>query len=304
MSSTALAIPAGRTVEASSQPKTIEFLISSEERGWSELSISLVQGGLPDFHCWICPDTIVSFLLGGEPFVERKRRGGVVSCRFGPGAITIIPGGQEQAMRCTGSPLTMNWVIGARQLQEFAGQEFGVPGDKIVVQETLGEQDDVLRLLGDDLVTELRSPSPCGRLRAEGLQLRLLARLLLNHSSLRRGVELPRTPLSKRRLSAALDFIEGSLGEEELTLKRIAAEAGLSQFCFARSFRQEVGVPPHRYVLERRVLRARQLLGEPRRTITEVAYAVGFSSQSHLTKVFRGHVGLTPSGYREAIGCA
>jgi AraC family transcriptional regulator len=184
----------------------------------------------------------------------------------------------------------------------MAQREFGFPGGEIVVREALGEEDDVMRLLGEDLAIELRSPGPCGRLRAESLQNRLLAQLLLNHSSLRQGVRIPRTALSKRRLSAVLDFIEDSLGQEELTLKRIAAESGLSPFCFARSFRREVGVPPHRYVLERRVLRARQLLRKPERTITEVAYATGFSSQSHLTTVFRGHVGVTPSGYRQAVG--
>jgi AraC family transcriptional regulator len=263
-----------------------------------------VRGGPSDFYAWAAPESLVSFHLEGEPTLEHKRQSGVYRYRPVPGAITILPGGQEHALRCSGSPLTMNWVIGPQQLRDFAEQEFGVAADGIVIQELLGEEDDVLRLLGDDLATELRSPCPCGRLRAESLQLRLLTRLLLNHSSLRRGIQVPRTPLSKHRLAAALDFIEESLGDEVLSLKRIAREAGLSLYCFARSFRQEVGVPPHRYVLERRVLRARQLLGEPGRTITEVAYAAGFSSQSHLTVVFRGHVGLTPSGYREAVGCA
>jgi AraC family transcriptional regulator len=294
-------IPTVRMNEAIRRLPSMDALVSNEDRGWVEVSLLLFRGGLPTFHRWVCPDTLVVFLLDGEPFVEWKQGATVLGRRCEPGEITILAGEREQVMRCDGSPLAMIWTISPSRLREFAEQEFGWSGDRIDVRESLGEDDPVLRLLGEDLTTELRSPCPFGRLRAENLQQRLLAQLLLRHSSLRRGVEVPHTALTRRRLFTALDFIEGSLGEEDLTLKRIAGEAGLSEFCFARSFREEMGLPPHRYVLERRVARARQMLHEPGRSIAEVAYAVGFSSQSHLTTVFRGQVGLTPGDYRKAM---
>jgi AraC-like DNA-binding protein len=284
----------------------VDFLVCSEDRGWSESSLVLFRGALPDFHRWSSADALVVFLLEGESFVEWKQKSGMLARRCDPRGVTVIAGDREQVMRCDGSPLVMICTISPARLTAFAEQELGGPATRtrssgVVLRESLGEEDSVLRPLGDDLATELRNPCPCGRLRAESLQQRLLAQLLLRHSSLRRGVELPRTSLTRRRLFTALDFIEGNLGEEDLSLKRIAAEAGLSAFCFARGFREEMGVPPHRYVLERRVARARQLLHEPGRTIAEVAYAAGFSSQSHLTAVFRGQIGVTPGGYRKAI---
>jgi AraC family transcriptional regulator len=299
-----LSIPSGRMITAIRRLDSIDYLIGSEERGWPETSLCLARGGLPEFHSWNSPDSMVVFLLNGEPFIECRQEDSTCGRRCDSRGIIILAGGQEHTARCDGSPLVLICVITPQQIEEFAQREFGVPGDGVVVRECLGEEDPVLRLLGEDLATELRCPSACGRLRAENLQQRLLAQVLLRHSSLRRGVELPRASLTRRRLYAALDFIEGSLGEEGLTLERIAGQVGVSPFFFARSFREEMGLPPHQYVRERRVARARQLLRQPGRTIAEVAYAVGFSSQSHLTMVFRNHVGVTPDRYRQALAPA
>jgi AraC family transcriptional regulator len=71
-----------------------------------------------------------------------------------------------------------------------------------------------------------------------------------------------------------------------------------SRFC--RAFKRATGRPPHSYVLEQRVQRASELLAGSRRPIAEVALAVGFSSQSHLTTAFRKITGATPHAYRLA----
>jgi AraC family transcriptional regulator len=67
------------------------------------------------------------------------------------------------------------------------------------------------------------------------------------------------------------------------------------------AFRRATGKTPHRYLTEQRVAKACEILQNPHRSIVEVSLAVGFSSQSHLTSVFRRLLKTTPAAYREEI---
>jgi AraC-like DNA-binding protein len=80
------------------------------------------------------------------------------------------------------------------------------------------------------------------------------------------------------------------------SLAELAAEAGLSRYQFLRAFTRLTGLPPHAYVLQRRVQRARQLVatGLP---LADAAAASGFSDQSHMTRCFVRSLGLTPGAY-------
>jgi AraC family transcriptional regulator len=97
-----------------------------------------------------------------------------------------------------------------------------------------------------------------------------------------------------------LDYIDAQL-TDELGLVELAAIAGLSPHHFVEAFKVSVGKPPHRFVMERRVQRALELLRDDDRTIAEIAHAAGFSSQSHLTANFRRVTGLTPGRFRRSL---
>ena len=74
----------------------------------------------------------------------------------------------------------------------------------------------------------------------------------------------------------------------------LAAAACMSEATFYRAFRNEFGITPVAYLTRLRVDRARQLLADPGRSVTDVAASVGFGSVSHFIRVYREHVGLTP----------
>ena len=100
---------------------------------------------------------------------------------------------------------------------------------------------------------------------------------------------------SRRRRVA--DFIEAHL-EEDIGLAALAAEAGLSRHHFGKAFKATFGKPPCRYITERRIRKAREMLLSDRASITDIALALGFSSHSHFTDVFRKTTGTTPSLFR------
>ncbi|MEY4508632.1 MAG: hypothetical protein RLZZ450_754 [Pseudomonadota bacterium] len=97
-----------------------------------------------------------------------------------------------------------------------------------------------------------------------------------------------------RRVSA---HVEAHL-HESIGLEALAQEANLSVYHFARAFKLAVGMPPHRYVMEQRVLRAKGLLHGTDRSVAEIAQEVGFADQSHFARHFGRLFGVTPTAYR------
>lgn len=87
---------------------------------------------------------------------------------------------------------------------------------------------------------------------------------------------------------------------ENPSLADLAALCGLSPHYLNRLFQREVGLPPHAYLVQRRLLRARQLM-RAGLSPADAALAAGFSDQSHLHRHFKRAVGLTPGQYRSAV---
>ncbi len=89
------------------------------------------------------------------------------------------------------------------------------------------------------------------------------------------------------------EYIESHL-HEKIGLETLVAIAGLSTHHFVRAFHQSVGVPPHSYLLSRRLERAERMLRETQLPLSEIAVATGFSDQSHLARHFRRRTGMSP----------
>jgi AraC family transcriptional regulator len=108
---------------------------------------------------------------------------------------------------------------------------------------------------------------------------------------------LPAGRLSKDRLKRVLDYIDAHLASP-LLLSDLAAVACLSPYHFARSFKRSIGMGPHRYVMERRIERARRLILQSELSLTDIAAAVGFDSQASFTARFSRQFGMTPGRLR------
>lgn len=102
-----------------------------------------------------------------------------------------------------------------------------------------------------------------------------------------------------RRLLRARDRIDAA-SHEDWPVARLARVSGVSQAHFARAFRQAFGVPPHRYLLTRRVERAAALLRETDASITDIAFQTGWSSLGSFSRTVRDITGKTPTQLRAA----
>ena len=103
-----------------------------------------------------------------------------------------------------------------------------------------------------------------------------------------------------RHLLRAKDLADARFAEP-LGVDDMAAAAGLSRAHFSREFRREFGVPPHAYLLTRRLERAAALLPNTDRSVAEICLAVGLTSVGSFTTSFKRAFGRTPTAYRAAF---
>lgn len=111
-----------------------------------------------------------------------------------------------------------------------------------------------------------------------------------------RDPELP-DPDLLRRLLRAKDRIDAA-SHEDWPVRRLARVSAVSEAHFARCFKQAFGLPPHRYLLTRRIERATALLRDTDLSITEIAFGTGWSSLGTFGRVFRDITGASPGTIR------
>ena len=131
-------------------------------------------------------------------------------------------------------------------------------------------------------------------LRVDTDALRAFTAVALRHGDLTaRPAPAGREPLAVRR---ARDYLDAHL-DQPVELADLADAAGLSRFHLLRVFRAAVGATPHVYLTDRRIQRAKGLLGGSL-PLAEVAIACGFCDQAHFNRVFKARVGVAPGQYR------
>jgi AraC family transcriptional regulator len=140
---------------------------------------------------------------------------------------------------------------------------------------------------------------PGERLLTSSLAHEILSHALLSQVSVRPGLRL-KGGLAAHQRRLLVEYIDSHL-DQAISLGQLAALCALSEYHFARMFRESFGLPPHQYVLARRLNRARELLRSTSQPLGEIALACGFASASHFTNRFRQSLGGTPGEYRQAF---
>jgi AraC family transcriptional regulator len=119
----------------------------------------------------------------------------------------------------------------------------------------------------------------------------------LRHQQSKTSNVISSTALMRWQTQRVRDYVEAQMGTN-LTVIQLGRLVMLSNAHFARLFKRSFGMPPHAYILQRRIARACQLLETTSLCLAEIALHCGFADQAHLCKRFRERLGLTPSSWR------
>jgi len=202
-------------------------------------------------------------------------------------------------VRYSASPSFFAIALDEAFVTEIWRKGFDAAGD-FAIQTSIGIEDPVINRLGSLARRELSEGGPGGRLYVEGLATVLSVHLLRCYGAPEHSAIPYRGGLAPRQMRRVLDYISAHLADD-LGLVELSEIAGLSPNHFGEAFKVSVGTSPHRFVMERRVQHAMELLHDEARSIAEIAHGTGFSSQSRMTENFRRVTGLTPGQFRRSL---
>ena len=197
------------------------------------------------------------------------------------------------------SPMdTVRLYVPRVTIQDFVREEYGSSEVHLDARQQV-IRDPILYHLGACLSALLEHPEENNSLLVDHIAISLQCYLYQTYSVTAVGNAKIRGGLAPWQEGRAKEAIEANL-DKEIPIARLARDCGLSTSQFARAFRQSTGCPPHRWLLQRRIKRAQDLLSNSDKTLVEIAKACGFSDQSHLTRAFGQTVGTSPGLWRRA----
>ncbi len=291
------AVPTLRYDEAVPQ---FETLLSSEGRGWKNIQVythklaaqpELVVTPIVDAHS-------IPLMLQGQGEIRGVLDGRNVHGQLYPGSLGLMPYGIPAAYRWT-QPIVVAHLYLSPDLTQVA-EDFNLTNlERVELVPTPFFHDPLIEQLCLALVHELETDGLHGSLYADTMALALTVHLLRHYSSLSRVNDIHARGLSKQQLQRVHEFI-GDFLAADVGLDELANLTGLSAASFAKQFKISTGLPPHQYLIRRRIERAKELLGSKELTVADVSQAVGFFDQSHLIRHFKHWVGVTPKDYRES----
>lgn len=243
------------------------------------------------------PDHLVIIPLGALPCVEWKENGDYRSLQIEADDVLFLPAATPFSLRSADYSESVGLAITPAFLRCAAQDLFASP-EPLTFEPRVPMKDPFLAAALGCLREEMRAGYPGDRRYGETVATAIAAHLVRHYATARpQTAPTAGARLSRHQLHETLEYIQEHLAEE-IPLRKLAELAGLSPYHFCRVFKHTTGLSPHRYLIQQRVERARQLLLSGTLRIAEVATRVGFCDQSHLTAHFRKHYGVTPRSFR------
>ena len=272
---------------------------ASARLGWSGLE-ALLFNDMPDAEIERPPLTHHELVLFNRPpdvfgwDYEGVRR----NLPPPAGTVAVVPAGTPSRRQWRGHMGSLLVFLEPDLITRVAAEQFGLDPARWAVPPLDFLDRPQLRAAMLAVEAELTAGGLGGPLAAESLA-NLLAVHLIRHVSAPRRLERGRDGVLPRgRLRAVVEYIEEHL-DGCPTLAQLAAVVRLNPYHFARQFKAATGLPPHQYVILRRVERAKQLLqAGTDLSLAEVALHAGFSDQSQFSRHFKRLVGVTPGQFR------
>jgi len=207
----------------------------------------------------------------------------------------INPADQPIFQRWSGHPRIMVVAFDRIFLDPIINEAYD--GNGVVLRPRLGLSDPTIVNIARAWRRELNEGGPGGQLYSEGLGTVLALHLLRTYGEGVAHASPVKGGLAAFRLNRVIDHIDANL-DADFGLRDLAAVAEVSPGYFGEAFKASTGLTPFRFILERRVRRAKELLLDRDIPIAEVALRVGFANQSHFTVNFKKLTGKTPSRFR------
>ncbi len=216
----------------------------------------------------------------------------------GPDRFCLMPANSESCWDVRARLSFVHLYCTEEHLLKLAGKIWDRSPQRISLDEQVFAEDPRITQLYRHFLLSCDWQQPANHLMLSTASTLLMTGLVQQYSTVNWQLPTVRGGLAPRVLKRVDELITTQLSSP-LTLAELAAEAALSDYHFARMFRQSTGQSPHQYVMIKRMNKAEQLLRYSPLSLTAIAEECGFSSLSHFSHRFRAHFGQSPSVYRQ-----
>lgn len=232
--------------------------------------------------------------LIGDRRVERR-----------PNTVSYLPRARDVSVELeSGSSELLQLYVDNRVFRDVATELYGGDPDAIDLFGFSARFDPRLTGLMRSIHTEMEANlDGCAMMVDHSIQ--QIAVLMIRQSmdiQRREAIRRPQWGLGVDEYSRAIEMIEAHL-DRNLGLAQIADELGITVQHLCRAFKVTAGVAPHQFLLQRRVDTVLRRLAETNDSLAAIATDTGFSSQAHMTTIFKKFTGTTPGAYRREIRC-
>lgn len=275
---------------------------SSDGYHWTSLYASAQRESPYEALFPAVKDQLIVLHRSGPAAVDHMRGDKPIRQVIPAGSIHLVPGGMSFNFRLLDILNTLHVYVRRSVIEEVAAEMVDGDPARVEIAATFVERDPQLIHLLDAISLALEDSDYATALYVDYLSRAIASQLVRNHSAakLRSGParSLPAGSVGPA-IVEAIDYMRDNL-EHSISLIDIARAINRSPSHFARQFRNEMGMPPHHYLVNLRLEKAQNLLDKTRMSIAEIAYECGFSHQEHLTRFFRRRCGTTPAAYRKS----
>jgi AraC family transcriptional regulator len=274
-----------------------QLTVSSPADGWHGVSVRGYRYTGSDVEVPPIRDyTVVAYARGSTP-MRRRVEGRWTSEDLGPGDVSLLTRATDSHWIWPGDVEVVHVYLTQAELASTCRQMYDREVQDVALHDVVKADDPLIHHTAMLLAAEAAGGGAGSQLMVEALCSQLAVLILRRHADVRLQDTEGDGRLTFRQERAVRDYIAEHLGEA-IVLRDLAAAAGLSRYHFARRFHRSVGTPPHEFVLQQRVERAKTLLTRSDQTLPAIACGCGFADQSHLTREFKKRVGTPPGRYR------
>ncbi|VTM71094.1 Regulatory protein soxS [Raoultella planticola] len=217
----------------------------------------------------------------------------------GPDRFCLMPKGAESTWDIRGDLSFVHLYCTDDHLRRVGEQIWDRSPASFSLQEQTFSRDDKITAVYRQFLLDYDWQQQANQLTLSSASTLLLTHLIQHYSNVQWRLPTVSGGLAPHVLRNLLAWVEENL-DQPLTLADLAQEAALSEYHFARMFRQSMNMAPHQYVMQRRMVKAQELICRSARPLTDIAMACGFSSASHFSNRVKSATGLTPSQLRAA----
>jgi AraC family transcriptional regulator len=276
-------------------------LLSSDRAGWDGVQLQYhrhpphrMAENYAKQHRIIIHDSVKPRLRQrspSPPLVEETIERRLQNRQFSDGDVTFVP---AEVINSAAWDTEYQFITLSFESSVFARHTFDLTTTtEVEFLPSFSKSDPLIHSIGLALKSEIESSGIGTRLYVDSLTAALMNHLLRHYSAHKPSSQKHHSGLSKRQLQQVNDFIDRHL-DRDIALAELAAIVQMSPSYFSSLFKQSMGLAPHQYAIRYKIDRAKKMLVQNDMSIAQVAYKLGFTHQSHLSRHFKRLVGVTP----------